>query len=552
MVSRCVHDTSLVHCHREHSIYRELNLDSPGSDHRRIPVWRSCRRAWTEAATRALLAGSAVTRRERRIPPVLKKSRRVIAFEESDCLLFYRWDEIASLTPEYRGRWRAVAADGTVLHRPSCPPGDHWCALGESLVNPRLLRMVGEKQWKDPADFVYCGELVGEPEPEPDWPREVTGLLLGPDGNYQWISDGQPVPHTGTLEEALELHPQLVSLGKQGWVNPYRLRALRRKDDRYTIELDNGQVLATLNRTTARSLASGLGLPGPDRLGEVPCLLTQRNLRDYPLELDRTSAAQLKLWFKTARQALSNIIYQTVRYRQQGKTLDGYGTDHSGYLYKPIYSTMVRAGFWKTEDISRMDSKLRNDFEVVLNDLVGRDALFTYQQLGFLDDPSRRHIGDRRPEIVLVLEKTGFRRYAEEFSRRYGISFLITGGMPKLLDSEFLALALAQVVTGPIRIIAFTDFDPAGWALAASLAAHLARYGIQLSGPIVYLVRPEVFTAEEIELFSFDCPMASPATTTYALEWAERSGGIDGKPRGIHANHFQPLERVAAELQRHL
>lgn len=473
----------------------------------------------------------------------------VVAFQDKDGLLFYRVSEIASLTPEYAGRWRAVTSDGSVLHRPDFPTGYDWCQLVESFVNPRHLRQ-NTDTWMDPADFEYLGEITGVAPVEPVWPDlDLLALQIDPDGTCRWITSAGSEPYAGSLQEMAEQHSHWICCGKQWWINPHRLRRLRREGHRYHVELDDGRVLTALNKASAQSLASGLGLPGPDFLGRARCLLTERELRDYPLELDRAPAERLKLWFQTERQALANIIYQTVRYRQQGKVLDGYGTDHSSYLYKPIYSIMVRAGFWNSERILRMDPALRKDFEVVLNDLIGRDALFTYQQLGFEDEPSRRHIGDRRPEVVLVFEKTGFRRYAEELSQRFGISYIITAGMPKLLNSEFLAAALARAGGGPIRIIAFTDYDPAGWIIAEALAAQLARYGVE-SKSIDYLVRAERFTAQEIELFSYACSMGSASLVTAALEWVKKSGGINGLARGMHANHFQPLERVAAELEK--
>ena len=485
----------------------------------------------------------------------------VVAFQDGDGLIFYRQDQIATLTPEYRGRWRGVLADGAVVHRPGCPEGP-WPQMGESRVNSRHLRATEGGAWKDRADFVYEGDAPPALE-EPVWPEipgqdlnclEVWGVEVQAGGTLVWLTDRGPMDCTVSLQELPAHHPDLICCGKQWWVNPQRLRRLRflSMEQRFLVEMDNGQLLTTLNKANAQALVVGLGLANPKYLGDGPCLLTERELRDYPLELDTTPADQLKAWFKTARQALSNIIYQTVRYRQQGRILEGYGTDHSSYLYKPVHSVMVRLGFWKSEAVMRMDPKLREQFETVLNDLVGRDALFTYQQLGFLDDGSRRHLGDRRPEVLLVFEKVGFRRYAEELSRRFGVSYIITGGMPKVLESEYLAAALTAAGTGPIRIIAFTDFDPAGWALPEALASQLQRYGVEFSQPVQYLVRADCFSAEEIELFAIDCPMGSPSLATFALEWVKKSGGVNGLPRGIHANHFQPLARVASELEKFL
>lgn len=474
----------------------------------------------------------------------------VVVFQDREGLLFYPVGEIASLTPEFRGRWRAVTSEGAVVHRPDFPSEFSGCRLGESRVNPHLLRST-PNGWMDPADFLYKGELTGDFQAPPTPPDlKFIALRVEAEGVAFWVTGGGEVPYTGSLQDVATQHPHLIPAGKNWWFNPYRLRGLRRQEHRYSVELADGRELTVLNKSSAHSLVSAFGLTNPDFLGAERCLLSARRLRDYPVELEQAPAELLKSWFQSERPALANIIYQTVRLRQQGYPLEGYGAGHSSYLYKPVYSIMVRAGFWESDRVLRMDPTLRTAFEVVINDLVGRDALFTYQELGFEDDPSFRRIGDRRPEVLVVFEKTGFRRYAEELSRRFGVSYLITAGTPKLLSSEFLALALSKVVQGPIRIISFTDYDPAGWMIPQALAAQLTRYGMRVTEPVEYLVRAEHFTPQELELFSFECAMGSASLKTAALEWVKASGGIDGLPRGIHANHFQPVERVARELEK--
>jgi hypothetical protein len=122
------------------------------------------------------------------------------------------------------------------------------------------------------------------------------------------------------------------------------------------------------------------------------------------------------------------------------------------------------------------------------------------------------------------------------------------GGMSKLQEVEFLVRDLRHRGVGPIRIVAFVDFDPSGWMVAASFRDHLQRYGQQVVGGTDYLVVPQCFSAEEIELYALPCPAPNAATLTQRDRWLAESGGIGGRPLGLYANQLKPYERVAARL----
>jgi hypothetical protein len=74
-------------------------------------------------------------------------------------------------------------------------------------------------------------------------------------------------------------------------------------------------------------------------------------------------------------------------------------------------------------------------------------------------------------------------------------------------------------------------------------AEQLRFFGLEVAD-LEYLIRQECFTEEEKRLYAHPCANSTLAHRTKTAEWVAKSGGLDGKPLGIHANHVQPFERV--------
>jgi len=99
------------------------------------------------------------------------------------------------------------------------------------------------------------------------------------------------------------------------------------------------------------------------------------------------------------------------------------------------------------------------------------------------------------------------------------------------------------VVTGPVRVVAYVDYDTGGWIIGHAFVKQLRNLGVSVS-QVDFLIREECFTAEEKHLYAHPCSMSTPAYRTKTLGWLKEGGGLDGKPMGIHSNHVQPYERV--------
>jgi len=458
----------------------------------------------------------------------------LVVVEDSEGLTVWPADRIAALTPAYPNRWRAVSCEGSVGYCPSFPEGGPWVPCGPSWVHPAWLRRQGEG-WLDPAGFFHPGgQLPPVPDPQPPDPRwalEVGG----------WCTDDGLCPHAGSLEEVAAEEAGLARVGTRSYVRLSRVRRLRIDETRLTLELDNGPQRGVSPRFLPTLLAA-LNLEDPRHLHPYVPALFNLKLREYPVELAMAPAAYLKAHFSQVRILVANLIWQGVFYHSQGIENE-YGRDHQGYFYLPVSSPLSRIGFMRSKD--PLDKKRAEDlFQRILGEMVGDHRLFTFTQLGFEDTgEARREIGSLHPRIVLLVEKKGLWKRARTLARRYGISLLLTGGVPNLVEVEFFLRALGG--SEPVTIVAYVDWDPGGFWVAQTLANHCLRYNVpSLSAPH-FLVRPERFSADELELISRGLDDLDPRV----INWVKATGGTGGQARGFYAEWWRPFSRVEAAME---
>ena len=488
-----------------------------------------------------------------------------IVCEDEGGLVFYRPHEVASLVMEMPRRCRVVSIDGNVSFRCDWPAGD-WSRLGEARVNPQALVGLGKSMWSDPAGFVLVGTPEGQgPQVKPLLALTSTGIPLAKvlairssgSRNCEWVTDEGEFTQEVGAEAAARAHPELVLVQEGLYVNRVRLRRLRAqpKSDEVDVILDDGQVLHTIVRSTAQKLAERLGLSKAIRLEPPVPGLGGDFLRDWPFELATASGELLRRHFDSARKLIAHQIYQAFRYHMLG-IKRRYGRTHRGFWYRPMHATLLRAGFlngrrvrWvEPNELARStDDQLCQRYYSILEGLVGTRELITFQGLGFKELKSgTRRRGKKRPDILLVAEKESISDYGLAVHRKLGISYVETGGYPKLIASEFLAKRWLEAGLAEVEVVAFVDLDPDGWALIEALTHQLARFGLRLRKPPVFVIVGDCLSAEEIETLTLPCDHPE---SDKVQGWMARGGGIHGRPRRFYANHFEPLARVLARVE---
>jgi len=476
----------------------------------------------------------------------------MVVLQDADGLVFWNEYDIASFQPEFRGRWRGVHRDGRVAHRPTAPPPGPWLTLANGLVLPQFIHR------QDPAGFPFpAHSLPDVPEPE-DPNRHIYALQSDRKRQCVWKTDqGDCLEKSTSAVQASRRMPELVMLRKGLYVNRNRIALVQRRHPVALVHLDNGQTY------TVTDLGNGL----PERLGldnlvhlEPRCeaLYGNYQLREWPFPLVEAPAEFLRTTFASARQLIAHLIYQRLRYIQAGDSRE-WSDSYRGFWYEWLKGCLHRAGFlddveleWQPPEEPEPVLRRGAGQAEMLYDLTFRIfsyfvldyELFTFREFGFrAPHPEFRIIGTTRPEILLVCEKSEFAEWGTRLAQEFGFSLRLLSGQPSALMSEFMAADLKARVTGPIRILAYVDYDVGGWILARALAKQLERHGIEVE-EVVFFIDNNAFSAEEKRLHAHPLPAGSPADRTKSKAWFAETKGVDGRPRGLHADHIQPYERL--------
>jgi hypothetical protein len=445
----------------------------------------------------------------------------VLIFQDDQSICLWPQQLVASLTPAYPDRVRVVTHDGTVGYRPGGLPEGPWQPLNGSLVHANWLRPV-QHQLEDPAGFTYpAASLLPQPpwEPPPYW-----GYESRPSGPV-WRGQNDPPATSPPPDDWLQVSARLH-------IHPQRVRRLLvEARGRLKLLLDNGQKVS-LTRQREPHLLRQLGLSDGRNLQPYMPALFRIFLREYPYELARAPAHVLSSQFSNPRHLIAQILWQAVSYRRHGIEA-GYADTHRGFWYNPVRATLVRSGLW--------DENCERLYAEILGKMIGTDRLFTYQDLGFQDVYAQfREIGSRYPDVILFIEKDSLAEIGKQVARTLGLSWLISGGISHLGSSEFFCAALRPLYQGPVRVLVYGDFDPGGRVAGLAFANHLERYQVACPASPQFLVVPQLFSAEELELFAR--PLS--AKNERVDEWLAQTGGINGQPLGIHADWLRPAERV--------
>lgn len=323
------------------------------------------------------------------------------------------------------------------------------------------------------------------------------------------------------------------------YVNARRLRRMvsQAKPQRLHLWMDDGRRL-TVGWYAAQRVRGKLDLDGyrwlpPATEGQVH--LAEEELRRWPWDLLQATGEQLRPEFRgDPERLIANVAWQRVE-RVKAGVEDPYGTSHRD-LYYWIRPRLRAAGarFHKQPESLQRYLAYCN----VLARLVMDRRLCTFREMGFQDRrPDLRGVGTARPDVVLFVEKATTARVARSVCDELGLSWVIAGGMSRIVGTEWLAELLRPVVEGPVLVLAFVDYDPWGWAAGAAFPRQLERYGVAVRG-LRFLVEPSRFTAEQRRELSVPLPQPDEARRSYVERWLVETGGVDGEARGLSADLF--------------
>jgi hypothetical protein len=423
-----------------------------------------------------------------------------IALQAYGGMVYVDPDEIASWSPAPPSRWQVLLKDGRIFHHPGPVPA----------IPPKAAE------------------------------DQILWLESRADSGVWHRLDGSEV-HSGlSYLQAAKQHPSLAALNSISRANYQHLCASTAEG----LHMAGGHHFALPKGMAAQQWLKALGVPsflafGPDSQG-----LRYLQLRDVPYEIARAEADQLRQDFPGLPQLIANVLWQVAcgRYR--------YGDGFSGFFYRPLQAILYRAGYLTRAQLRAPWRALSAKDRIYLQycNLVTRMVkvyrLFDYDQLGFRDPfPENRILGERQPWRILVVEK-GERlgEWGRRLQQEFGMTLLQTQGMPSLLAVKYLRQALASI--DEVEIFFYGDFDEAGWDMPNVLRDHLEFYGCKCRR-IERLVLASIFSIEEQNLYSRPLLPSTTEGKSRLARFLRESGGVQGQPRGIHANWLQPYERLA-------
>ena len=132
----------------------------------------------------------------------------------------------------------------------------------------------------------------------------------------------------------------------------------------------------------------------------------------------------------------------------------------------------------------------------------------------------------RQPfNLALLGEKTGLEPVLGPIAEKFGASLYLPSGEPSLTMMEGMA-RLGAADGRPLIVFTFTDFDPTGNNIPATVARRLQAFRDLLHHDLEFEVRPVAMTEEQVR--ALDLPSTPlKETEARAPEWIERYGGLE-------------------------
>ncbi len=280
--------------------------------------------------------------------------------------------------------------------------------------------------------------------------------------------------------------------------------------------------------------------------------LKKLEIRDLDEDLRSLDEARLRELFASKRSGrvklsplMRNIIWQA-----HGQIIEGAEELVEGNLrtfwysrVKPVLSKLTDDDDLKSDPYYRM----LESFRAMALD----HGLVKYADFGFTDEGwEGRRIGTERPEVLVFTEKMGWIRFLRRVHGDLGVSTLALGGAPSALTSEYTATHMLEAMgeePPEVHLVGIVDWDPAGAIIAAAFQEQLRLTGLTKTR-LSTVVRPALYTADEMELYKFPLPNTG-SEKTKAEQWLAETGGVNGEAFGLEAESL-PMARARAVVEK--
>ena len=229
------------------------------------------------------------------------------------------------------------------------------------------------------------------------------------------------------------------------------------------------------------------------------------------------------LWYSTVKPTLEKL--GVLEGDQEESTITEWASELSRYLSQLVKRGAVTYKDLNIVDQSRKRSNPYNSYITVDNQVYG------YQ------------VNNRAyPNIIISTEKDTIYSIIEDIASLLGCSSLSGKGQNSLGAMEDLIRGMSKEKHRNIYILTLTDYDPSGYSIAETFKnqvndlkqvfnikseVHIKRIGIL----------PDQLSPEEVNNNKFTPPKGRG---NKRHEWFEKTGGIDGEPKGLELDALSP------------
>lgn len=252
-----------------------------------------------------------------------------------------------------------------------------------------------------------------------------------------------------------------------------------------------------------------------------------------------------------AKRLIRSIVWQVYE-RIHGGQIEPIGGNVRTFWYRFVKSPLGRVGLLEVKAdhyVTMMQ---------VFAEMVQELDLFDYAAFGFDDHTwENRRIGGKNPTTIVFAEKAGFMRFIkEQVHAVYDCTVVALSGWPSILSTEYMARHIEEAAghdppskvwkESQPHLLSIVDWDPSGWMIREVFVRQLQDAGMQ-KYTMTDLIQPDVFTAEEIDLYQYPLPKGSREKNKNAT-WVELTGGTRGALFGLEADSL-PRERLAERIR---
>jgi hypothetical protein len=221
------------------------------------------------------------------------------------------------------------------------------------------------------------------------------------------------------------------------------------------------------------------------------------------------------------------------------------------FWYSTVKPTLDRLGKLTGEQTETGVKSWVDKLSSYLKEFVSQGA-FTYKDLKIVDESRKRDNPSVRyaipdlhvygyqtslapyPNIILAVEKDTVYRIVEQLASLFGCSCISGSGQGSFSAMEDLLRGIGG--DADIVVLTLTDFDPAGYMISDTFEDHIEYLKGRVGGYENVIIErlgitPDQLTPEEVGRNKYT-PSQKPGTTEFD-KWYEKTGGINGEPKGL-------------------